>query len=102
MKRNSIQAIVLVFASLFAFQAVGDAHSRRTAQDPKRAGQEDPFVIDDAEFLAWVRYVLPRESELAWEEIPWLPSFAEGMRAAGERGAPLLLWLMNGHPLGCT
>jgi hypothetical protein len=34
--------------------------------------------------------------------VPWLASFAEGVRAADAARKPLLLWIMNGHPLGCT
>ena len=47
-------------------------------------------------------YVRPTETESAWRDIPWHPTFAEGMRTAGVQGKPLLFWAMNGHPLGCT
>lgn len=50
----------------------------------------------------WRDHILAPKSELAWEEVPWRPSFLTGLREAGERGKPLLLWVMNGHPLGCT
>ncbi len=50
----------------------------------------------------WRERILPAESELAWLKIPWRPSFAEGMIDARAQGRPLLLWAMNGHPLGCT
>ena len=46
--------------------------------------------------------VLPTQSELAWRQIPWLPSFHEGVAEAQVQGKPVLLWVMNGHPLGCT
>ena len=47
-------------------------------------------------------YVRPTEREASWREIPWQPSFAEGMREAGRQQRPLIFWAMNGHPLGCT
>ncbi len=50
----------------------------------------------------WRDHILAPKSELTWEEVPWRPSFLTGLREAGERGKPLLLWVMNGHPLGCT
>jgi len=53
-------------------------------------------------FAAWRDAILPTPEETAWEAIPWLPSFHEGVRVADERDAPLLVWVMNGHPLGCT
>lgn len=50
----------------------------------------------------WRDHILPTEAETAWERIPWIPSFAGGILASDERSQPLLLWVMNGHPLGCT
>ena len=40
--------------------------------------------------------------ELSWERIPWLEAFGPGIVAAHKEQKPLLLWVMNGHPLGCT
>lgn len=40
--------------------------------------------------------------ELSWERIPWLEAFGPGIVAAHKQQKPLLLWVMNGHPLGCT
>ena len=54
------------------------------------------------ELSYWRKQILPAESELAWMKIPWRPSFAEGIIEARAQGRPLLLWVMNGHPLGCT
>jgi hypothetical protein len=51
---------------------------------------------------AWSEHVLPTPAELRWESIPWLSSFSGGLFEAGERKKPLILWAMNGHPLGCT
>jgi len=53
-------------------------------------------------FDLYVDYVRPEPREAAWRNIPWQPSFAEGMRRAAENKQPLLFWAMNGHPLGCT
>lgn len=50
----------------------------------------------------WKARIWPAQKERAWETIPWLPSFGEGVRAAGLERRPLLFWAMNGHPLGCT
>ena len=53
--------------------------------------------VDDWRALVW-----PGEEELGHEAIPWLDSFAAGVRAAERDGRPLFFWAMNGHPLGCT
>ena len=50
----------------------------------------------------WADHIVASESELAWEQIPWRPSFLTGLREAAAAEKPLLLWVMNGHPLGCT
>ncbi|MGE4618387.1 MAG: hypothetical protein AAEJ04_01105 [Planctomycetota bacterium] len=50
---------------------------------------------------AWAQAILPGAEE-AWLTIPWHATLHEGLRAAGLEQKPLLLWLMNGHPLGCT
>ena len=51
---------------------------------------------------AWRDHILPTREELRWETLPWKQSFGEGLRAASEQAKPLLLYVMNGHPLGCT
>lgn len=58
--------------------------------------------LDDGSFARWRDFVLPDEGELAWLEIPWRDSFWEAVREAREAERPVLLWAMNGHPLGCT
>lgn len=46
--------------------------------------------------------ILPDEAERAWEQISWYPTYAEGLGEAARQGKPVLLWVMNGHPQGCT
>lgn len=50
----------------------------------------------------WADHIIAPETELAWEQIPWRPSFLTGLREAAAAEKPVLLWVMNGHPLGCT
>ncbi|MGI9517621.1 MAG: hypothetical protein ACR2NP_11280 [Pirellulaceae bacterium] len=50
----------------------------------------------------WRDHILPGDGDLSWQQIPWLTTFADGIVAADEADKPLLLWTMNGHPLGCT
>ena len=57
---------------------------------------------DEASFEAWRAHLAPRPDELAWESLPWLTCYSDGVLAAQEQRRPLLLWVMNGHPLGCT
>jgi hypothetical protein len=50
----------------------------------------------------WRHAIQPSREELVWESIPWRSSLHEGVRSANAEHKPLLLWMMNGHPLGCT
>jgi len=61
----------------------------------------DRIQLDGHDLDAWAQAVLPGAEE-AWLTIPWHATLHEGLRAAGQQQKPLLLWLMNGHPLGCT
>jgi hypothetical protein len=59
----------------------------------------DEFAIDwtDVE-----RKVLPRADELEYRDIGWRVSLWEALKEAQREKKPVLLWAMNGHPLGCT
>ena len=41
-------------------------------------------------------------SEDAWAKIPWLTDLTQARRVAAGQGKPILLWEMDGHPLGCV
>lgn len=46
--------------------------------------------------------IVPTAEELRWRELPWQPTLRDGLRVGRELGKPILLYAMNGHPLGCT
>jgi len=50
----------------------------------------------------WRALIEPSAKELAYAEIPWRPSFWSAVKEAQTAERPILLWAMNGHPLGCT
>ena len=50
----------------------------------------------------WSEALEPSPDARAWLDIPWHATFHDGLAAADAADRPLLLWLMNGHPLGCT
>lgn len=58
--------------------------------------------------LTWESYsavrdqVLPMEAELGWLAVGWRPVLWDAVVEAREADKPLLIWAMNGHPLGCT
>ena len=63
---------------------------------------EADIDLTDETYEVWRDHILPDSSEMAWEKIPWLSTFKDGILAANVQQKPLLLWTMNGHPLGCT
>jgi hypothetical protein len=46
--------------------------------------------------------VLPTGEEDRWLEIPWRTNIGEAIGEAQRAGKPVLLWVMNGNPLGCA
>jgi hypothetical protein len=46
--------------------------------------------------------IKPDPGEDAWTEIPWLTDLWQARQLAAKQGKPILLWEMDGHPLGCT
>jgi len=46
--------------------------------------------------------IVPAKNELAWQTIAWKTSFYAALEQAQSSEQPVLLWAMDGHPLGCT
>lgn len=46
--------------------------------------------------------IKPTAEEQSWNNIPWLASLWEARELAAREGKPILLWEMDGHPLGCV
>lgn len=80
------------------------AAPRLQEEVPVAAGElpPTPDPLTEREWPRLVDWLTPPEEELEWLEIGWAPTLAEGVRRAAQEGRPLLLWAMNGHPLGCT
>lgn len=57
--------------------------------------------LTDAEFASVRKAVLPADGEDDFAKIPWLTSIWEARAKAAKEGKPILLWEMDGHPLGC-
>ena len=53
-------------------------------------------------FQEWLKFVQPDAQEQAYKEVDWRNHFWTAVQEAKGLGRPILLWTMNGHPLGCT
>ena len=71
-----------------------------TAAIIRSALGSDP--IPPEQFTKLHALIKPKLDESKWEQIPWLTSLWEARRRAAAEGRPILLWEMDGHPLGCT
>ena len=58
-----------------------------------------PLSPDDAARLRTV--IRPGETEDPFATIPWESDLWDARTRAAAAGKPLLLWEMDGHPLGC-
>lgn len=65
---------------------------------PTATAAEPP---SDAEFAKVRAAVLPADGEDEFAKIPWLTSIWDARVKAAKEGKPILLWEMDGHPLGC-
>lgn len=64
------------------------------------AWSAEPIAPD--QFRAIQSIVKPQAGEEKWGEIPWLSSLWDARKQAAAEGKPILLWEMDGHPLGCV
>ena len=58
--------------------------------------------LNDQNFEALLKQIQPTRQEARWQEIPWRNTFWDAVQEANRAEKPILLWGMNGHPLGCT
>ena len=91
--RHTLPLALTILSSLAAMACGPGRMATADTETPTLAG---------APLAHWVEVLEPAPEERAWLEIPWHVSFHSGLEAADRDDRPLLLWLMNGHPLGCT
>jgi hypothetical protein len=49
-----------------------------------------------------VASVMPTADENRWLEIPWRTDLGAALKEAERERKPVYMWVMDGHPLGCT
>ena len=65
-------------------------------------GLPDAQVPGAENFEQLAELIRPSNDERKFEEIGWRNQFWPAVLEARKLGRPVLLWTMNGHPLGCT
>jgi hypothetical protein len=100
---SSSLAGLLLVAMLAAAPAFAQSSQQETGtRQPEAAPRAELAPDQPAPLASWRDHIRPCEAERAWERIGWHAGFADGLRAANASRRPMLLWMMNGHPLGCT
>lgn len=87
----------MVLSTLTALVATDSTYGEEPIQIESQSSQ-----LNKANFTQWRDLIRTTDSELAWQQLPWTPSFHDGLAQAAKLNKPLLLWVMNGHPMGCT
>lgn len=60
------------------------------------------FEVTAENFDAWCAAIRPSASDAAFRSIPWRLDLGNALETALVEQRPVLLWLMDGHPLGPT
>jgi hypothetical protein len=58
--------------------------------------------IKTEQFAKLQALIKPDQTEDEWAKIPWMTDLWKARQVAAKEGKPILLWEMDGHPLGCT
>lgn len=82
----------------FALMAVMPGIFQRSAI---AQGDALAFTIDEAPFQKMLKEIRPKADEDTFDTIPWQISLWNARILAAKEGKPILLWEMDGHPLGC-
>jgi len=82
---NRLPLVLLMFAPMIAW-----------AVQPSSEPTPTPDQFDKLRAL-----IKPHTGEDKWAEIPWTANLWEARQRAAALGKPILLWEMDGNPLGC-
>lgn len=68
------------------------------------AEKKGPTTVNltDASYTKLREQVHPKAADLRWKKIPWAPAVWDGIVEGQKSDRPILMWIMNGHPLACT
>jgi hypothetical protein len=59
----------------------------------------EPIAPDQFDKLKAI--IKPQADEDKWYQIPWMADLWKARQKAAAEGKPILLWEMDGNPLGC-
>jgi hypothetical protein len=59
-------------------------------------------VLTDTSLRQWIDFIRPSTDDNKWERLDWRTELGAAVEEARMLQRPILLWAMNGHPIGCT
>ncbi|MFO0935003.1 MAG: hypothetical protein U0798_00625 [Gemmataceae bacterium] len=89
--------ILLLIPGLIAAVALSPLllHKAQSRSNPVAA------PVDESTLSKWLTEIRPQPGEDDYDTIPWQISLWDARVLAAREGKPILLWEMDGHPLGC-
>ncbi|MEM8713275.1 MAG: hypothetical protein AAGG01_20205 [Planctomycetota bacterium] len=91
---------MLLPIAIAASLLLGSPQESASPKDLDPAAPSAPLSLETLD--AWADFIRPNADELSYEAIGWRNAFWPAVEEARRLGRPILLWTMNGHPLGCT
>jgi hypothetical protein len=67
-----------------------------------RSAAAPPGELSEKTLPEWRDLIRPKTDDVCFKTVNWLPTFWDGVMTAQQEEKPILLWVMNGHPLACT
>ena len=58
--------------------------------------------VTPANYQSLHQLMQPTADEKVWKQIPWMTRLWDARIKAAALGKPILLWEMDGNPMGCT
>ena len=86
-----------IFPVTIALLALSPLLFRNTDSRPLAAMS----TFDETSLAKLLKEIRPQPSEDAFDTIPWQVSLWDARIKAAKEGKPILIWEMDGHPLGC-
>ncbi|QDV09412.1 hypothetical protein Poly30_49700 [Planctomycetes bacterium Poly30] len=93
---------LLALLPLLLTTALSPGSTPAAIQATAQRGAPSSQTPDRKNVGAWADFIRPSAEELKFESIGWRNQFWPAVLEAKKLGRPILLWTMNGHPLGCT
>jgi hypothetical protein len=89
-RRNSMRTCILCAVIGVAFLNMTPSY-----------GQSSVEKLSETQVEHLLKTIRPSEGEDPFATIPWQTNLWDARKLAAKEGKPILLWEMDGHPLGC-